>query len=739
MYAKLIWRNARRSVGDYLIYLVTVTICVTLFYSFLSVSSRYYQPEIGSEYDFTMLSDGMKLAICAITLFLLFLIRFVNNYMLRRRQKEFAVQAILGMERRTIAGLFFAETLLMGFLATGIGIFLGVFCSQLITAMLMTSYGQEYEITWTLFPDTVLLTICFFTLSFLVVGIFNVRAIGKARIIDMLQADRENGPKLAKSRWMPAVTILYEAFLFWMAAAGIQKLYFYYDSRYTLPVQIVLWGNALLPVMILAGSGVWWLRRKRAGFQKLISGLLLCSVLLAALAAGVPVLVHEFMIPLGAGTVNQYLLFILADLLYGICSIIYLAGSFLTAWKESSAEHRYRNENLFFYGQMISKLNTTSKTMTLVSITLMLSICLLLASPVLVGWASGYLAFRSMYDIQIYTRYNDVYEEENLPDGDYEMVTEFLTENRIEIAHDRVFSLYLPRRTEFHERIKYDFPAVAISLSDYNAIRTMLGFAPVSLKENEFTTQWAAIASEEEQNAFLEDHAVIETDAGKLALAQQASHEEAMGLTLYNTYTNVLLVFPDQVCQELLSVMRNRYILTREPVSYEDARQLEEEFTAVYPEVSDTGVSYGIRLRTLQVNGTRAGNFVLQASMIYGGIVLMVVCMTILSLQQLLDAAHYRYRFSVLRKLGVEENRMGRLLLKQLGIWFGLPVAVAILVSSVVLVFFMEMVSGEISAYIGFDRLLSQIIAVGSVLLVLLVCYFTSTWLLFRRLIAPEN
>ena len=161
MYAKLIWRNARRSVGDYLIYLVTVTICVTLFYSFLSVTSRYYQPEIGSEYNFTMLSDGMKLAICAITLFLLFLIRFVNNYMLRRRQKEFAVQAILGMERRTIAGLFFAETLLMGFLATGIGIFLGVFCSQLITAMLMTSYGQEYEITWTLFPDTVLLTICF--------------------------------------------------------------------------------------------------------------------------------------------------------------------------------------------------------------------------------------------------------------------------------------------------------------------------------------------------------------------------------------------------------------------------------------------------------------------------------------------------------------------------------------------------------------------------------------------------
>lgn len=80
MYAKLVFRNAKRSVKDYLIYIVTMTICVTLFYSFLSISSRYYQPDIGSEYNFTILSDGMKAAICVITLFLLFLIRFVNHY-----------------------------------------------------------------------------------------------------------------------------------------------------------------------------------------------------------------------------------------------------------------------------------------------------------------------------------------------------------------------------------------------------------------------------------------------------------------------------------------------------------------------------------------------------------------------------------------------------------------------------------------------------------------------------------
>lgn len=65
--------------------------------------------------------------------------------------------------------------------------------------------------------------------------------------------------------------------------------------------------------------------------------------------------------------------------------------------------------------------------------------------------------------------------------------------------------------------------------------------------------------------------------------------------------------------------------------------------------------------------------------MLYGAVVLMVICLTVLSLQQLLDAGQYRYRFSVLRKLGVEETEIRRLVVRQLGFWFGLPVGTAVL------------------------------------------------------------
>ena len=99
MYAKLIFKNAKRSVKDYLIYIVTMTLCVTLFYAFLSISSTHYHPTIGAEYNISLLAGGMKLAICGISLLLLFLIHYVNRFMLRKKQSEFAVEATLGMEQ----------------------------------------------------------------------------------------------------------------------------------------------------------------------------------------------------------------------------------------------------------------------------------------------------------------------------------------------------------------------------------------------------------------------------------------------------------------------------------------------------------------------------------------------------------------------------------------------------------------------------------------------------------------
>lgn len=54
--------------------------------------------------------------------------------------------------------------------------------------------------------------------------------------------------------------------------------------------------------------------------------------------------------------------------------LIRFVNHYIVAWKAKAPEHRYKGENLFFFGQITSKLNTTSKTMTLICVTLVLAI-----------------------------------------------------------------------------------------------------------------------------------------------------------------------------------------------------------------------------------------------------------------------------------------------------------------------------------------------------------------------------
>ena len=66
----------------------------------------------------------------------------------------------------------------------------------------------------------------------------------------------------------------------------------------TVSGKIMYWGNILLPVVTLGWAALWMLKKKKIAFQKLIDGLLICSVLHAFLAASVPALTNQYYLPL---------------------------------------------------------------------------------------------------------------------------------------------------------------------------------------------------------------------------------------------------------------------------------------------------------------------------------------------------------------------------------------------------------------------------------------------------------
>ncbi len=107
MYAKLALRNVKRSAKDYLIYVITLILSVGLFfYGFMSIASPYYNESLPVKINLEILNKAMRIAVPIVALLVIFLISYVNTYMLRRKQKEFAVQTIIGMEQRTVAFIF---------------------------------------------------------------------------------------------------------------------------------------------------------------------------------------------------------------------------------------------------------------------------------------------------------------------------------------------------------------------------------------------------------------------------------------------------------------------------------------------------------------------------------------------------------------------------------------------------------------------------------------------------------
>lgn len=117
MYAKLSFRNAKRSAGDYLLYITTLIVlsALMMFSNLLATASS---------------QNGLQASSVPliISMVMVALLSYINGYMLRRRAKEFATYILLGMKKNKIAAVFFGESLLLGLVGLFVGVVLGSLC-----------------------------------------------------------------------------------------------------------------------------------------------------------------------------------------------------------------------------------------------------------------------------------------------------------------------------------------------------------------------------------------------------------------------------------------------------------------------------------------------------------------------------------------------------------------------------------------------------------------------------------
>ena len=135
MFSELVKRNSRRSRRENGLFFASLLIAIIAFYIILSLSHQdviVFLKTMESNAVNRLLS--LVPVLYGLTLFILFfLVYYANRFQLARRQHEFGVYLMLGMQRRTLFGMLLAEDLRSSLIALAIGLPAAVLISEVIS------------------------------------------------------------------------------------------------------------------------------------------------------------------------------------------------------------------------------------------------------------------------------------------------------------------------------------------------------------------------------------------------------------------------------------------------------------------------------------------------------------------------------------------------------------------------------------------------------------------------------
>lgn len=231
MLCKLSIKNITKSMKDYAIYFFTLILGVAIFYVFNAIDSQTVMFKVsGRTYEIIKLMTSILSAISVFVSFILgFLIIYASRFLIKRRNKEFAIYLTLGMSKRKISLILFFETLLIGLISLIIGLGLGVVLSQLMSILVANMFEADMTKFQFVFSQSACLkTLIYFGIMYLIVIIFNTIIINKYKLIDLLSSSKKSEKVKLKNPYVCIVIFIISVIVlglaYYLVTDGFEKL-----------------------------------------------------------------------------------------------------------------------------------------------------------------------------------------------------------------------------------------------------------------------------------------------------------------------------------------------------------------------------------------------------------------------------------------------------------------------------------------------------------------------------------
>lgn len=686
MLCKLAWGNVRRAGRDYLVYLLTLTLGVTVFYAFNTISMQVDIAGIDEE----GLAQVMGSMLGYLTYFLAgvmaFLMVYANNFIMKRRKKEFGLYQVLGMGRGRVATIMALETVIVSVVAFVAGIVLGVGLSQLMTfftASLFKTQIANFHFFFSVHAFN--LTLACMLVMFVLTLLLNLRAVRRTKLIELMGAERRNESIKTRNPWI-AIAIF---------AVGV--------------------------VLV----GVAYYRLLRDGFP------------LTATDSKLQEAMNQFGITTAMVTVGTFALF------WGLSGM-------LIKLLQSLRGVYWRGLNMFIVRQLAAKVNTVCFSMGVIAMILFLAITSVTCGMSIASVMNENLERYAPADMsQTYVYYTpdtlDYYKEYVNPSEADRMVLADTTvdlypawhgkdksaDNNDETGKKANIADVAGEHVQIDSYLSYPFggssPSVsagemcktmgeklpkafggskpdAIGLfvtpaSQYNKLRQMMGEEPVSIGRDQYllTCDMGGELIDLYTKYMAGGHALT-LGGHTLKPATDKSDEDTAAIANSAMGSNPGTVV---VADELLSQLNLQPYSSSLLVNYKQGMDTTEADESIEYTVLDKLLVDGKEPGSWGIFITRSEMYTQAAQMnglisylaIYIGFVLVVACAAILSIQQLSNVADGSRSYRVLAQIGCDDRQIRHSVMAQQAVFFLFPLAVGLAHSFVALKVIIELVS----------------------------------------------
>ena len=689
MLFKLSIKNMRKTIKDFAIYFLTLVLGVAIFYMFNSLDSQEAMMQVSSstreliKLMITML--GFVSVFVAIILGLL--IVYANNFLINRRKKEFGTYMMLGMSKGQISRILLIETIFVGIISLIVGLVIGVFASQFMSVLvgkLFAADMSKFEFVFS--KDACIKTCIYFAVMYIAVMIFNTFTISRYKLINLLNASKKNEQIKIKNLWVCILVFIIGAVILGYA---------YY--KVTGGVSELSTAEAMLPVILMGIVGtilIFWS----------VSGFILKLVQLRK---------------------NIYL----------------------------------KDVNMFVLRQLHNKINTTVVSMSVICLMLFMTITILSSALSLNNTMRKDLEDTTPVDLNLYKTANLPENEkmskaqiedsrktmvQSLEDNGFDMnklkdVVEIPVYATNELTwRDTLSPVYDEVKQQF-PNLLYETAEEIIKVSDYNKVARLYGNTEYELNDNEYIILCDFDNMKNLRNKALKADSTI-TLAGK---EYKSKYDECQNGYIYmagSHINNGIILVPDN-CNLTEDMKEETFLAANYNATTEEEK---EEIEKICTGETETEFSKKLNEKDITIDGmTKIA--IIESSLgvstivlfiaIYLGIIFLIASSAILALKQLTESSDNKQRYAILRKIGADEKMINGALFKQIGIFFLMPLILAIIHSIFGIQFVMTMMSVLADA----KELLPSVIATAVIIGVIYGAYFIATYLGSKNIIKEED